>query len=110
MAHVPERGDVIWLNFNPQQGHEQAGRRPAVVLSLKLYNRKAGLALICPITNQVKNYPFEVKIPSELEISGAVLADQVKSLDWKARNAEFIIKMPAIVMNEIFAKVQTLLQ
>jgi mRNA interferase MazF len=110
MAYVPERGDVIWLNFSPQQGHEQAGRRPAVVLSPSLYNRKAGLALICPITNQVKNYPFEVKIPSKLGISGVVLADQVKNLDWKVRKAEFIFKMPKNGMEEIFLKVKILLQ
>lgn len=110
MNYVPDRGDVIWLNFNPQQGHEQAGRRPAVVLSPLIYNKNAELALICPITNQVKNYPFEVKIPLKLEITGVVLTDQLKSLNWKVRNAEYIFKMPKIVMDEIFSKVKTLLQ
>ena len=84
-AYVPRRGDVVWLTFNPQAGHEQAGRRPAVVLSPNAYNAKVGLALLCPITSQVKGYPFEVLLPHGLPVSGAILADQIKSLDWQAR-------------------------
>src|SRR4029077_6896441 len=85
---VPERGDIVWITLNPQAGHEQAGRRPAVVLSPIAYNRKVGLAVFCPITNQIKGYPFEVLIPAGLPVTGAVLADQVKSLDWGVRKAE----------------------
>ena len=105
----PERGDVIWINMNPQVGHEQAGRRPAIVLSPSAYNGKVGLALLCPITNQVKGYPFEVIIPEGLDISGAILSDQVRSLDWKRRNAKFFIKIPETVVFEVFKKFKVLL-
>jgi mRNA interferase MazF len=90
MAFVPDRGDAIWLTLSPQAGHEQAGRRPAVVLSPKAYNQKAGLAIVCPITQQVKGYPFEVIIPGSLAVTGAILSDQVTSLDWRARQAVLI--------------------
>src|SRR5215813_14686908 len=89
-GYVPERGDAVWVTLDPQAGHEQAGRRPALVLSPAAYNRRVGLALLCPITNQIKGYPFEVLIPQGLKVTGAVLSDQVKSLDWKARKAELI--------------------
>jgi mRNA interferase MazF len=78
--YIPERGDVVWLTFNPRSGHEQAGRRPALVLSPRSYNGKLGLPLLCPITNQVKGYPFEVALPDRLAVSGVVLTHQVKSL------------------------------
>ena len=87
---VPDRGDVVWISLNPQAGHEQAGRRPALVLSPATYNAKVGLALFCPITNQVKGYPFEVIVPTGSAVKGAILTDQVKSLDWKVRRAELI--------------------
>jgi mRNA interferase MazF len=89
-AYVPDRGDVVWITLNPQAGHGQTGRRPALVLSPAAYNGKVGLAILCPITNQIKGYPFEVLIPAGLVAMGAILADQVKSLDWRARNAELI--------------------
>ena len=92
--YVPERGDVVWLSFNPQAGHEQAGRRPALVLSPSTYNGKVGLALFCPITNKAKGYPFEVVLPAGLAITGVILADQVKNLDWQVRQAEFICRIP----------------
>ncbi|MBI5485282.1 MAG: endoribonuclease MazF [Deltaproteobacteria bacterium] len=92
--YIPERGDIVWLTFTPQAGHEQAGRRPALVLSPRAYNGKVGLAIFCPITSQVKGYPFEVAVPQGREISGVVLSDQIKSLDWKARQAEFVCKLP----------------
>jgi mRNA interferase MazF len=92
--YVPNRGDAIWISFDPRVGHEQAGRRPAVVLSPEEYNGKVGLAILCPITNQVKGYPFEVVIPAGHKVGGAVLADQTKSLDWRARKAEFICTLP----------------
>ena len=100
-AYVPRRGDAVWLNFNPQSGHEQAGRRPALVLSPEEYNRKTGLAIFCPITSQVKGYPFEVKLPADLPVNGVVLADQVKSLDWQVREVALIKKLSAQVVNEV---------
>ncbi|MGI8811588.1 MAG: endoribonuclease MazF [Pyrinomonadaceae bacterium] len=109
MAYVPERGDAVWLNFNPQTGHEQSGRRPAMVLSPRSYNGKVGLAIFCPITNQIKGYPFEVLIPPGHKIKGAVLSDQIKNLDWKARDAELIEKLPATITEEVLKKVHTLL-
>jgi mRNA interferase MazF len=80
--YVPERGDLLWLTFDPQAGHEQAGRRPALVLSPAAYNRRAKLALVCPITSRAKGYPFEVALPAALPLSGVVLADHLKSADW----------------------------
>ncbi len=106
---VPDRGDVVWLTFNPQAGHEQAGRRPAVVLSPAAYNEKVGLALACPITSQVKGYAFEVAIPPGLGLSGVVLSDQVKSLDWRARRAERTARLPDDVVSEVLRKLGTLL-
>ena len=108
-AYAPQRGDVVWITLNPQAGHEQAGRRPAVVLSPGAYNAKVGLAILCPITSQVKDYPFEVLLPDGLGVSGAILADQVKSLDWRARQAEFISALPAETVNEIQRRVSVLL-
>jgi len=110
MAYVPERGDAVWLDFNPQAGHEQAGRRPAIVLSPSAYNRRVGLAIFCPITNQVKGYPFEVVLPAGFKVSGAVLSDQVKSRDCKVRRAELISKLPSSVTIEVLEKVGTLLR
>lgn len=108
-AYVPERGDIVWITLNPQAGHEQAGRRPAVVLSPRSYNGKTGLAILCPVTNQVKGYPFEVLLPEALPLSGAVLSDQVKGLDWRARNAELICVLPVETTSEVLEKLGTLL-
>ncbi|MBA2341079.1 MAG: endoribonuclease MazF, partial [Pyrinomonadaceae bacterium] len=107
MAYVPSRGDAVWISFNPQAGHEQAGRRPAIVLSPAAYNRKVGLAIFCPITNQIKGYPFEVIIPTGLKVTGAVLSDQAKSLDWKVRDVELIVRLPASVIDEVLKKLKT---
>lgn len=109
MAYVPERGDAVWTNFNPQAGHEQAGRRPAIVLSPQSYNGKVGLCLLCPITNQIKGYPFEVLIPAGLGVKGVVLSDQAKSLDWRVRNVEFINDLPEAVIIEVLKKLKSLL-
>lgn len=106
---IPERGDIVWLSFAPQSGHEQTGRRPALVISPKEYNEKTDLAIFCPITSQVKGYPFEVKIPVNLEISGVILADQVKNLDWNTRKSKFICKLPESALNETLEKLNTLL-
>lgn len=108
-AYVPARGDAVWITLNPQAGHEQAGRRPAVVLSPESYNAKVGLAILCPITSQVKGYPFEVLLPDGLPIRGAILADQVKSLDWRARQAERIAAVPRATIAEVLEKLGTLL-
>jgi mRNA interferase MazF len=107
---TPERGDAVWITLAPQAGHEQAGRRPALVLSPAAYNRKVGLALLCPITNQVKGYPFEVTLPPGLKVQGAVLSDHVKCLDWRARKSVFICKLPEEVVSEVLGKLNTLLE
>lgn len=107
--YVPARGDVLWLDFNPQKGHEQAGRRPALVLSPTEYNRTVGLAVVCPISNQKKGYPWEVNIPDSPLVSGVVLADQVKSLDWRQRNAAFICTPPAELLEDVLEKTFALL-
>jgi mRNA interferase MazF len=106
---VPSRGDVIWVSFDPQAGHEQAGRRPALVLSPATYNGKVGLALVCPITSRIKNFPFEVELPAGLAVSGAVLSDQVKNLDWRDRKASFLCRVPDIVLAQVLGKLETLL-
>ena len=108
VIYVPDRGDIVWLQFNPQSGHEQSGKRPALTLSPKEYNQKVGLAIFCPITNQEKGYPFEVKTGGS-KISGVILADQVKSLDWRKREAKFIVKAPSIVINEVIELLKTLI-
>ena len=107
--YVPQRGDIIWITLSPRAGHEQAGRRPALVLSPVTYNGRVGLALLCPLTNQIKGYPFEVLIPPGLSITGAILADQVKNLDWRARDAELICSLPHRTVVEVLRKLSTLL-
>jgi len=98
------------LTFDPQAGHEQAGRRPAVILSPQAYNARVGLALFCPVTSKVKGYPFEVPLPESLTVSGVVLADQVKSLDWRARRAELLARLPPELLAEISQKLRVLLE
>ncbi len=101
---APERGELIWLNFDPQSGREQAGRRPAVVLSPASYNRPTGLAVVCPITGRAKGYPFEVELPAGLPVQGVVLSDHARCLDWRTRQAEVIGSVPPDVLDEITAK------
>ena len=108
-ALVPDRGDAVWIQFNPQAGHEPAGRRPALVLSPAAYNGKVGLAILCPITTQAKGYPFEVEITGTTSVHGVVLSDQVKSLDWRARHAEIIERVAADVVEEVLGRLATLL-
>ena len=108
-AKVPDRGDLVWLDFTPQAGHEQAGRRPAVVLSPAAYNGKVGLALVCPITSQAKGYPFEVPIVGERSITGVILADQVKSVDWRARRAKVVDRLGADVVARTLVLLRVLL-
>ena len=106
--YAPDRGDLVWLNFDPQAGHEQRGRRPALTLSPRAYNALVGLAIFCPITNQQKNYPYEVPLPSKGKVTGVVLADQVRSLDWRARDAQFVTRAPDKAVDEVLAKLRTL--
>lgn len=106
---VPERGDVVWLDFHPQAGHQQSGRRPGLVLSPGAYNGRVGLALMCPITTREKGYPFEVSIPEELPVRGVVLVDHLRSLDWRARNASKICTVPDHVLERVKRLLETLL-
>ena len=108
-SYVPESGQAVWLTLDPQAGHEQSGRRPAVVLSPREYNRRTGLAIMCPVTSQLKGYPFEVVLPENTAVSGAVLADQVQSLDWRARKAKLICDLEPATIDEILGKLETLL-
>ncbi len=108
-VYIPERGDAVWITLDPQAGHEQAGRRPALVLSPSAYNGRVGLGLFCPITNQVKGYPFEVVLPAGSPVSGVVGADQVKSLDWRARKATRIGAVSEEVVAQVLQRLQTLL-
>jgi len=110
VRYFPDRGDIVWINLNPQAGHEQSGRRPALIISPKIYNRKVGLAILCPVTSQIKGYPFEVKIPDGLKIDGVILSDLVKNLDWKARKAKFFCKLPIEVTKEVLKKLNTLIR
>ena len=108
-GYVPNRGNIVWMSFNPQAGHEQAGRRPALIVSPQEYNAITSLALCCPITSQVKGYPFEVGLPPDGRITGVVLADQIRNLDWKARRAQFECETTDGVVQEVIGKVSALL-
>jgi len=109
-GYVPKRGDLVWITFNPQSGHEQAGRRPALVISPEAYNGKVGFALLCPVTSRAKGYPFEVAIPPGFGVEGVVLSDQVKSLDWRARDVERIAALPAAALREVLGKLGALVE
>ena len=106
--YVPRRGDIVWLHFEQTAGHEQAGRRPALVLSPRRYNARVGLALFCPLTSHIKGYPFEVLLPSRLNVQGAILSDQVKSLDWRARDAKWLCSVPSEILKETVARLLAL--
>jgi len=107
--YTPDRGDIVWLDFNPQLGHEQRGRRPALVLSHKSYNEKIGLAIFCPVTSKIKGYPFEVEVHLK-KINGSVLSDQIKSLDWKIRNIEYIESIPDTMLDEVIQKIEVIIK
>ncbi len=107
--YVPQRGDLVHIDFNPQAGTEQAGRRPALVLSPVEYNSRTGLAIMCPITSKIKRYPFEVEVPPGGKLSGVVLSDHIKNLDWRARRMDFVAKAPATLLDEVLAKLNALL-
>ncbi len=107
--YIPERGDIVWLDFNPQLGHEQRGRRPALTLSFRAYNEKVGLGLFCPITSKVKGYPFEIEVLGNI-VNGCVLSDQVKSLDWTVRNVEFIEKLDEEKLEDVIENILILIK
>jgi len=109
VKYIPQRGDIVWLTLNPQKGHEQAGRRPAIVLSPSSYNSKVNLAIFCPITSKVKDYPFEIKLPKTCTIKGVILSDQVRSLDWHSRNAEYICSVSESLLHEVTQNIKLLL-
>jgi len=109
VIYIPDRGDIVWTDFDPQAGHEQAGSRPALVLSRQVFNDSSGLAVCCPITGRQKGYPFEVPLPSGLEIYGVVLVDQIRSIDWRAREVEFKVKAPGSVVKDVLDRLETLL-
>jgi mRNA interferase MazF len=108
-AYVPDRGDLVWLEFTPQTGSEQAGKRPALVISPKAYNSKVGLGLFCPVTSRVKGYPFEVALPEAGGVNGVVLADQIKSLDWRARKAKLIAPASPEVLAMVTSRILPLI-
>jgi mRNA interferase MazF len=108
-GYIPERGDVVRIAWNDKAGHDPEGRGVALVLSLAIYNGKVGLALLCPITDRVKGYPFEVPIPGNMKVTGSVLSDELKSLDWKALKAELICRLPDTTVSEVLRKAATLL-
>jgi mRNA interferase MazF len=109
-AYVPARADLVWLRFDPQAGSEQAGRRPALVMSGQSYNRRTGLALFCPVTNKIKGYPFEVAIPAGLPVTGVILSDQVRCLDWRVRRAELIAPAPPEVLAQVHQRLDELME
>jgi mRNA interferase MazF len=109
MSYVPNRGDLVWLTFDPQAGREQAGRRPAFVLSPEAYNGKTSLFLACPVTSRIKGYPFEVALPAGLPVSGVILADQIKSLDWKERKVQFAARTTSAVIDDVVALILPLI-
>lgn len=109
-TYVPDRGDIVYVNFSPDQGHEQGYARPAIILSPLRYNKVSSLALMCPITSQVQGYRFEVPLVDGMQTTGVVLSDQVKSFDWKARAVEFVEKAPPGLTEEVLAKLEALLE
>ncbi len=110
MAYAPKRGDVIDIDLSPQVGREQAGHRPALVLSANVYNGRVGLAIVCPITNQKRGYAFEIDIPEGVGVTGVVMADQAKSIDWQGRGATFRCRMPDVIVEEAFDRVVALIE
>jgi len=106
--YIPERGALVWLDFDPQAGHEQAGKRPAIILSGSAYNARIGLCIACPITSKTKGYPFEVDIKGK-RISGIVLSDQVKSLDWRQRDIGFVEKASQSALDSVVDNIQLLI-
>ena len=109
IIYIPDCGEAVWITVNPQAGHEESSRRHALVISPESYNRKTGLALFCPITSRIKGYPFEVIIPDGFPVAGAILSDQIKNLDWQARNVEYICTLPGDVMTGVLQKLSAII-
>lgn len=109
MTYIPDRGDIIWINFDPQVGHEQAGHRPALVVSRRTFNRASEVLICFPIRSRRKGYGFEVPLPRNFEVKGVVLADQLKSMDWRQRKARYFAKAPDSVLDDTLDKLKTLL-
>jgi mRNA interferase MazF len=107
--YIPERGDIVKINFSPHQGHEQGFERPAIILSPSQYNRMTSLSLMCPITTKSKGFKFEVQLSDGMQTAGVILSDHIKSFDWKARQVKFIEKAPIELVEEVLAKLETLL-
>ena len=107
--YIPDRGDLVWLNFTPQTGHEQRGKRPALILSPKIYNEKTSLCICLPITSKVKGYPFEVALPKGFEVEGVILSDQVKNLDFVAREVSYVGNVPHEVLMNVQKNVLALI-
>lgn len=107
--YIPDQGDLVWLDFDPQTGHEQSGKKPALVISPASYNDAVGLAVMCPITSKIKGYPFEVILSKKFKINGAILSDQIKSLDWRFRKAKFISKVPPEIIKETIEKIHAII-
>jgi mRNA interferase MazF len=108
-AYCPEAGDIIWIDFNPTKGHEQQGRRPAIVLSPRAYNERAKLCVACPVTSRPKGYPFEVRLPQGHAVPGVILADHLRNLAWSEGRAKFITAAPADVLDDALAKISALI-
>jgi mRNA interferase MazF len=108
-SYIPRKGDLVWLNFSPHSGHEQTGRRPALCISPESYNGKVGLAIFCPITSAIKNYPYETILPVDSPVKGAILTDQLKSMDWRSRNAQHIASLSPSILADVLAKIHTLI-
>lgn len=108
-TYIPDRGDIVYLDFNPTKGHEQRGYRPALIISPAAYSEKSSLALFCPITSQQKGYPFEVSLPEELQTHGVILVDQIRSLDWRVRQIKFVETVSLEVIAEVQAKIAPLI-
>jgi mRNA interferase MazF len=108
-SYCPKRGDIVWLCFNPQSGHEQAGMRPAITISPFEYNKKTNLAIFCPITSKINGYPFEVPIYIKNKINGVILSDQVKSLDWQSRKSKLITKAETNEIEKTLANINILI-
>jgi len=109
MAYVPERGDVVWIPLDPQAGSEQAGHRPALVLSPRTFNRKLNVVFCCPITSRAKRFEFDIPLPEGLDVKGVVLAHHLKSLDWRVRNARFMTRVPEYVVEDVLVMVASIL-
>ncbi len=110
MAYVPDRGDVIWIHLDPQAGREQAGHRPALVLSPQSFNRKLNVVFCCPITSRAKRFEFEIPLPDGLDVKGVILSHHMKSLDWRVRNARYMTRVPDDIVDDVLLRLVSILK